>query len=85
MTVTSIALPLQSSDEECVKLRAKILAPLRQLHKDTEKQVSLRWNFEEGVRNQPNVFLKHCASVCWYCSCAVSMKHSEQNYRIIVP
>ncbi|XP_043241103.1 pre-mRNA-processing factor 39-like isoform X2 [Amphibalanus amphitrite] len=39
-----------SSDEECVKLRAKILAPLRQLHKDTEKQVSLRWNFEEGIK-----------------------------------
>lgn len=39
-----------SADEECVKLRAKILAPLRQLHKDTEKQVSLRWNFEEGIK-----------------------------------
>ncbi|XP_037085109.1 pre-mRNA-processing factor 39-like isoform X2 [Pollicipes pollicipes] len=39
-----------SSDDEGVRLRSRILAPLRQLHMGTEKQVSLRWNYEELIK-----------------------------------
>jgi len=43
-------LPILSSDEEGVRLRSKILTPLRELHKENEKQVSLRWTFEEAIK-----------------------------------